>query len=142
VVPTPKIHACVSVFGRFDPAKSDYTRFDPAELDELVGVSARIGRKGDRVKHRADDIRLEHDFWHYSTTPEISYEWPEHLDRLITLLDPVLGRFVEFCDRHDLDREVHLVAEVPEDAKAPNGPLSVDHIAWIATLGAELDIDT
>jgi hypothetical protein len=84
----PSIHACLSVWGSFDPA----------DLTRLLGVEAKTRRAGDvRPGGRTEDD----DLWHYSPTED--------------------------------------VAMLPGDT--PNGTVSAAHVAEVASLGCELDID-
>jgi hypothetical protein len=131
VIPSPSIYACLGVYGSFAPA----------DLNGLVGVAAKTGRAGERSVRQPDRPGPDHDWWHYSTDAADSYDWAAQLDRLIALIDPVMQRFISYCDDHRLDCQVHLVASVPEGASTPIGTVAASQVAWMAAIGASLDID-
>lgn len=122
----PSIYACLDVSGTFDPA--DVTR--------MLGVEASAHRAGEL---RRNGKHWDQDSWHFSTAKEESWEWPEHLDSVLALIQPCSDDFVRFCDDRALEREVHLIAEMT--GETPIGSFSVEQVADLARFGCSLDID-
>jgi len=58
---------------------------------------------------------------------------------VLALVRPHRDEFVRYCDERGLERSVHLVALMPDET--PNGTVSTAHVAELASLGCELDID-
>ena len=123
----PEIHACLAVEGRFDPD----------ELSALLGVQPDAsGRAGEPL--RSGKVR-ERDSWHYKTDRERDWDWPRHLESVLAVVRPHAAAFRSFCETHQADAEVHLVAYM--NGGTPIGALSREAIRELAEVGCGIDID-
>jgi hypothetical protein len=123
----PEIHACLAVEGTFDPD----------ELSTLLGVKPDTeGRAGEKLRNGKS---RERDSWHYRTKREHDWDWPRHLESVLAIVRPHAAAFREFCDAHQADREVHLVAYMT--GATPIGAVGRDAIRELAEIGCGIDID-
>ena len=124
----PEVKAKLVVWGRFEPL----------EVSELLGVEGSVRRHTDLRRDGMPWTRQQ-DAWAFKTQPELTVDWPAHIEQVLSLVRPVKAEFRKYCQRYELEGEIGLVATM--SGFAPIGTLSRSAIQEIAELGFGVDID-